>query len=110
MESPEWAKARRCGVPSPALPPTCIPTYHDGSSRLGPKGLQHLPLHKEVGEKDDRGDLCDGGNSKGPLWKETQVVMPRAQRQQLGNQIASFQVTWENFQSSAVPLVRSESP
>lgn len=47
------------------------PAYHDGASSLGPQGPQHLPLHKEVGEKDDRGDLSDGSHHKGPLWKET---------------------------------------
>lgn len=67
-------KPRGVGVPSPAVPSACLPTYHDGSSCLGPKRLQHLPLHKEVGEEDDRGDLCDGRNSKGPLWKETQAI------------------------------------
>lgn len=79
MESPGWATARGrkepgVGIPSPALCPTCLRTYHYGSSCLDPKGLQHLPLHKEVGEKDDRGDFCDGSDSKGPLWKETQAI------------------------------------
>lgn len=46
------------------------PAYHDGASSLGPQGPQHLPLHKEVGEKDDRGDLSDGSHHEGPLWKE----------------------------------------
>lgn len=47
------------------------PAYHDGASSLGPQGSQHLPLHKEVGEKDNRGYLGDGSHHEGPLWKET---------------------------------------
>lgn len=53
-----------------------LPTYHYGSSCLGPEGLQHLPLHQEVGQEDDRGDFRDGCHSKGPLWKEMQAVGP----------------------------------
>ena len=79
MERPGWAKTQRwegtrCKGPQPSLHSTCFLTYHYGSSCLGPKGLQHLPLHKEVGEKDERGYFCDGGNSKGPLWKEMQTI------------------------------------
>ena len=56
------------------LPPSPRPPYHYGSSRLGPQGLEHLPLHQEVGQEDDRRDLCDGGNGKGPLWEETRAA------------------------------------
>jgi hypothetical protein len=58
------------GAPYEREPSTPCLAYHDGSSSLGPKGPQHLPLHKEVWEEDDRGDLGDGGDHKGPLWKE----------------------------------------
>ena len=54
--------------------PRQLPTYHYGSSRLGPEGLQHLPLYQEVGQEDDRGDFCDGCDSKGPLWKEMRAI------------------------------------
>lgn len=78
-EDPRWAKAQGgkepgLGAPAQPLPPT--PTYHYGSSRLGPQGLEHLPLHQEVGQEDDRRDLCDGGHGKGPLWGETQAAGP----------------------------------
>lgn len=64
------------GGPSPAAAPPAnqLPTYHYGSSRLGPEGLQHLPLYQEVGQEDDRGDFCDGCDSKGPLWKEMRAI------------------------------------
>ena len=54
--------------------------YHYGSSRLGPQGLQHLPLHQEVGQDDERRDLCDGGNGKGPLREETRAAGPPSAR------------------------------
>lgn len=55
---------RRPGGEAPPSPTT----YHDGAPRLGPQGLQHLPLHEEVGQEDDRRDLRDGGHGEGPLW------------------------------------------
>lgn len=95
------------GAPSPATPPH--PTYHYGSSCLGPKGPQHLPLHKEVGEEDNRGDFCDGSNSKGPLRKKTGAVGLRCPTpgQPVRNQIPrkcledSFQVPLDELPGQA---------
>lgn len=111
---PRWAKAQGgkepgLGAPAQPLPPTA--TYHYGSSRLGPQGLEHLPLHQEVGQEDDRRDLCDGGDGKGPLWEETRAAGPpsaqRAHRQRFPlDQLRVPGGRW----ASAAPQVGNATP
>lgn len=84
-QRPRERRSRGWGFPPSRCP--LLPTYHYGSSRLGPQGPEHLPLYQEVGQEDDRGDLCDGRNGEGPLREETRAVWSpsaqRAQRQQI---------------------------
>lgn len=113
-EDPRWAKAQGgkepgLGAPAQPLPPT--PTYHYGSSRLGPQGLEHLPLHQEVGQEDDRRDLCDGGHGKGPLWGETRAVGPPSGPRAHGQRFPLDQLRVPGgLWASAAPQVRNATP
>lgn len=90
-QRPREQRSRGWGFPPSHCP--LLPTYHYGSSRLGPQGPEHLPLYQEVGQEDDRGDLCDGRDGEGPLrGRDTGCVAslcPTAQRQQIPSGPAS---------------------
>ena len=82
-QRPREQRSRGWGFPPSHCP--LLPTYHYGSSRLGPQGPEHLPLHQEVGQEDDRGDLCDGRDGEGPLRGETRAVWPPSARRARGS-------------------------